>query len=237
MSETRGAFSRGLSAMAPLLLGVVPFGLVFGVAAVESGIGGGAGVGFSVFVFAGAAQLAAVDLIKSDTAPVIVVATAVVINARHMMYSASIAPYFAGTGRLARIGLGYLLTDQAYAMSITEYARRSLDLRQRVAFYLGAAAALWVTWQVCTIVGVAVGAGVPDGWSLDFAVPLVFLALLVPAITDRPSAAAAAAGGTIAALAAGLPLNLGVLSGALGGIVTGVAAERNLPPSSRSGAS
>lgn len=230
MSGTRAAFSNGLTAMAPLLLGIVPFGLIFGVAVVESGIGSGAGIGLSVFVFAGAAQLATVELIGSDTAPAVIVATALVINARHLMYSASLAPQFRGLSRLGRIGVAYLLTDQGYAVSIIEYRRRSLDLRNRVAFYVGAAFALWLTWQVCTVVGIVVGAGVPDAWSLDFAVPLVFLALLVPAVTDRSSAAAAGAAGTVAALAAGLPLNLGVMVGAATGIVAGVITERSLPP-------
>jgi 4-azaleucine resistance transporter AzlC len=230
MSGTRTAFSIGVTAMAPLLLGIIPFGLIFGVAAVESGIGGGAGIGLSVFVFAGAAQLATVELIGSDTAPAVIVATALVINARHLMYSASLAPRFRGLSRWGRIGVAYLLTDQGYAVSITEYRRRHLDLRDRVAFYVGAALALWLTWQICTAVGIVVGAGVPDSWSLDFAVPLVFLALLVPAVTDRSSAAAAAAAGTVAALAAGLPLNLGVMVGAAAGIVAGVITERSLPP-------
>jgi 4-azaleucine resistance transporter AzlC len=230
MSETRTAFSSGISAMAPLLLGIVPFGLIFGVAAVESGVGAGAGIGLSVFVFAGAAQLATVELVGSDTAPAVIVATALIINARHLMYSASLAPQFTGLGRLGRIGVAYLLTDQGYAVSITEYRKHPMSTRQRVAFYLGAAVALWVTWQACTIIGIVLGAGVPEEWSLDFAVPLVFLALLVPAITDRSSAAAAAAAGIIAALAAGLPLNLGIMAGATAGIVAGVVTERSLPP-------
>lgn len=232
MSETRTAFSNGIAAMAPLLLGIVPFGLIFGVAVVESGVGAGAGIGLSVFVFAGAAQLATVELVGSDTAPAVIVATALVINARHLMYSASLAPQFTGLSRLGRVGVAYLLTDQGFAVSITEYRRHPKALRERVAFYVGAALALWVTWQTCTVIGILLGASVPEEWSLDFAVPLVFLALLVPAVTDRSSAAAAAAAGAVAAVAAGLPLNLGVMTGATVGIIVGVITERSRPPAS-----
>jgi len=229
MSGTRAAFSDGLSAMAPLLVGIVPFGLIFGIAAVESGVGPAAGIGLSVLVFAGAAQLATVELIGADTAPVVVVATALVINASHLMYSASLAPHFAGLGKLGRVGIAYGVTDQAYALSITEFGRRPMRPAEKVAFFMGATAALWLTWQVCTIIGIAVGASVPEAWSLDFAVPLVFLALLIPAVADRSSAAAAAAAGAAAALAAGLPFNLGVMIGAVTGVAAGVVTERLLP--------
>jgi predicted branched-subunit amino acid permease len=140
-----------------------------------------------------------------------------------VMYSASIAPHFADYGRRIRAGLAYVLTDQAYALSVAEFERT--PERSRWRYYLGAAATLWVVWQITTVLGVLVGAGVPDAWGLTFAVPLVFLALLVPAMKDRPTTAAAAVGGTVAVVAAGVPYELGLLVGAVSGIVGGLAAE------------
>ncbi|MFD1569020.1 AzlC family ABC transporter permease [Halorubrum laminariae] len=213
----------GMRDVSPLMLGIVPFALVAGIAAVDAGLGLAEAVGMSVIVFAGASQLAALDLIGSSAPLAVVIGTAVVINLRMMMYSASIAPHFARYARGIRAGLAYFLTDQAYALSVAEFSGN--DDRSRWRYYLGAAASLWIVWQIGTVVGVVVGAGVPDAWGLTFAVPLVFLALLVPAMKDRPTTAAGVAGGAVAVAAAGLPLNLGLLAGAVTGILVGLLTE------------
>jgi len=214
---------RGVRDVSPLLLGVAPFGLVAGIAAVSAGFDLSQAVGMSVIVFAGAAQLAAMDLLGKDAQLPVVVATAVVINLRMLMYSASIAPYFRELAGAWKAGLAYLLTDQAYALSIATY--REDEAIDRRAYYLGAALSLWLVWQVTTVAGVVLGTGVPDRWGLEFAVPLVFLALLVPAMRDRPSTVAGLVGGVGAVVAAGLPLNLGLLVGATVGILAGLGAE------------
>ena len=213
----------GVRDVSPLLLGIAPFALVAGIASVDAGLGLAEAVGMSVIVFAGASQLAALDLIESNAPLAVVVGTAVVINLRVVMYSASIAPHFADYGRRFRAGLAYLLTDQAYALSVAEFEAN--PDRSRWRYYVGAGAALWVVWQVGTVVGVVVGASVPDAWGLTFAVPLVFLALLVPAMKDRPTTAAGVAGGTVAVVAGGFPLNLGLLTGAVSGVAVGLLTE------------
>ncbi|WP_241686250.1 AzlC family ABC transporter permease [Halorubrum amylolyticum] len=218
-----GDIWAGVRDVSPLLLGIAPFALVAGVAAVDAGLGLAEAVGMSVIVFAGASQLAAIDLIGENAPLAVVVGTAVVINVRMVMYSASIAPHFADYGRRLRAGLAYVLTDQAYALSVAEFEAN--PGRSRWRYYLGAAGALWVVWQIGTVAGVVVGASVPDAWGLTFAVPLVFLALLVPAMKDRPTTAAGVAGGTVAVVAAGLPLNLGLLAGAVSGIAVGLLTE------------
>jgi len=217
------AFRRGVRDVSPLLLGVAPFGLVAGIAAVNAGLDLPQAVGMSVIVFAGASQLAALDLIGNGAPASIVVLTAVVINLRMLMYSASIAPHFRAFAGHVKAGLAYLLTDQAYALSIARFREDGLD---RAAYYLGTALTLWVVWQITTVAGVLLGTGVPDAWGLEFAVPLVFLALLVPAMEDGPTTAAGLVGGAVAVVGAGLPLNLGLLVGATVGIAAGLASER-----------
>jgi predicted branched-subunit amino acid permease len=180
----------------------------------------------SVIVFAGASQLAALELIGQQAPLSVVVLTAVVINLRMLMYSASIAPYFTSLPGRVRSGLAYLLTDQAYALSISRY--RSEDAVDRVGYYLGAAVTLWVVWQITTVTGALAQAGIPSSLGLDFAVPLVFLALLVPAMEDGPTTVAGLVGGTAATVGAGLPLNLGLMVGATVGIAAGVVSERYL---------
>ncbi len=216
-------FRAGARDVTPLLLGIVPFALVAGIASVEAGLDIAQTVGMSVIVFAGASQLAALDLIGSNAPLAVVVATAVVINLRMVMYSASIAPHFADYRERLRAVLAYVLTDQAYALSIAEFTAE--EGRSRWRYYLGVAAPLWIVWQIGTVAGFVLGAGVPDAWGLTFAVPLVFLALLIPAMKDRPTTVAGAVGGVSALLAAGVPFNLGLLVGATAGIVAGLLVE------------
>jgi 4-azaleucine resistance transporter AzlC len=217
-------FRRGVRDVVPMLVGVTPFAVVSGIAAVEAGLDVSQAVGLSVIVFAGASQLAALELLGRDTPIGIVVVTAVVINLRMLMYSASIAPYLRDVSARVRAGLAYVLTDQAYALSLTAFrSDRPVD---RTAYYLGVAVALWAVWQVATVGGIVLGSGVPDAWGLEFAVPLIFLALLVPAIEDRQTGLAAVVGGTVAVAGTGLPLNLGLLVGASGGIAAGLGADR-----------
>lgn len=215
----------GIRAFLPLALGVIPFALIAGITAVDAGIPWYQAVGMSVILFAGASQLAVIELLGSDAPLAVVVLTAVIINLRFTMYSASIAPYFRGVSRLQRWIGAYILTDQAYALSVAEFRETDPAERGRMAFYFGAAVGLWVIWQVGTIVGALLGATVPAGLSLEFAVPLTFMALVFPAIEGRPTAAAAAVAAFVAVVAAALPFNLGLLVAAVTGIGVGVALE------------
>ena len=218
----RADFLEGVRTVAPVLVGVVPFGLVAGATAVNVGLSPAQAVGLSVVVFAGAAQLAAIELLGGGSPLPIVVATILIINSRMTMYSASLAPHFAGVTARVRSLVAYVLTDQAYALSVTRFRGAEVST---VAFYLGAALPLWVVWQVCTVAGVVVGANVPDWLPLGFAVPLTFLALLVPNVEDAPTAVAAAVGGGAATLGVGIPFELGLLVGASLGLVAGLAVE------------
>ncbi len=224
MTTDRQQFVAGLTAMAPVLPGVVPFGLTAGIAGLDAGLDPLAAFSMSFVIFAGASQLAWAQLVGQDALPLVAVATALIINLRMAMYSASLAPYLEDLPRRWKWGLAYLLTDQAYAVSIARFVREP-QAPGRHWYYLGAALPLWLVWLAATAAGLLLGAGVPPHWQLGFAVPLVFLALLVPAIRDRPSAVAALVGGGVAVLASGLPFNLGLTAGAVSGIAAGVAAE------------
>jgi 4-azaleucine resistance transporter AzlC len=229
MSESQSQRKRGASdgarAVAPLLIGVVPFGLVFGIVAAGSSVGSWLGGSTSVIIFAGTAQLATLQLIDAGVAGAVVIATALVINARHLMYSAALAPHFQEFPTLARFTLPYVLTDQAFAVSIVRYGEVT-DPVYKQWYFTGAALTLWTTWQISTVVGIVLGAQVPASWSLDFAIPLVFLVLLVPAIRSRPDLIAALVGGGIAVAAAGAPYGLGLMIGAVSGVIAGVVAQR-----------
>lgn len=206
----------------PLLVGIAPFGLVAGATAVEAGLGVDGAVALSLGIFAGASQLAAIELL-SDGAPIAVaVLTVLIINLRMVMYSASLAPHLAHEPRWRRGLAAYLMTDQAYALTLDRSVRRP-EAPARMAYYLGVAVLLWATWQAMTVVGAVIGAALPEWLPLEAAVPLVFLALLVPAVTDRPTLLAATVSGVVATAGRGLPANAGLLVGALLGIAVGTA--------------
>ena len=218
--------------MLPMLVGVVPFGLVAGASPVEGGLGAWSAVGFSTIVFAGASQLAAVDVLVDGGSWLVAAVAACTINLRLLLYSASLAPHLAHTSLRERLLVAYVLTDQAYAVSIAPW---STGVRPSLPFYFGAAFTLWCSWQLSTIVG-AVGGGVlPDDVPLEFAVPLVFLVLLVPAMTSSPAVIAAGAAGlaAVVTLEAGAG-DVSILAGAIAGIAAGAVAEvvleRRTPP-------
>lgn len=222
---TRGeGLTDGFKAIAPLLLAIVPFGLVFGVTAAGTVVGAGWGLATSFIIFAGAAQLATVQLLNGGTALAVVVLTALVINVRHLMYSAALAPHFRDFPRRWRVALPYLLTDQAFAVSTLRF-ERGADPAYKRWFFFGAGLALWIPWQLSTLAGVALGAQIPESLGLGFAIPLVFLVLLIPVVQTRPGLIAAIVGGGVAVLAAPASYGLGLVIGAVAGVAAGVTAE------------
>ena len=219
------AFVSGTKAIVPVLIALIPFAVAFGATAVGNGLSSLEALAMSVFVFAGAAQLAAIPLLSAGASVAIIVLTVLVVNLRMTLYSASLAPHF----RQLAIGwkglLSYLLTDQAYAATITRFDDGETEEPDKRWYYLGVALAIWVTWQAATMLGVFLGAWASEGWSLDFVLPLTFIALAVPAIKDRATTAAALSAGGAAALAATLPLNLGLITAASVGVLGGLFAE------------
>lgn len=211
----------GARAILPLSLGVFPFGLVYGVTVAESSIEDWVGVLASLVVLAGAAQLAMVDLLEDGAPWFVVVATALVINARLVMYSGALAPSFSEYPRRWRVPLAHFMTDQAVATSLL-YDQGQRDPRMRMAFYLGAGASFAATWLLGTILGVILGATIPPEFQLGFAVPLMFLALLVPSVRDGAGLVATAVAFAVTLLAREAPLNTGLLIGATAGIAFGM---------------
>lgn len=233
-APVRSQVRAGILAVAPMLIGVAPFGLVAGATPAANGLGADVAVGFSTVVFAGASQLAAINVLSDGGSALVAVLAACTINLRMVLYSASIGPYFTHERLGRRMGVAYLMTDQAYALSVTRWLPedpadpRPETRRDRLAFYLGAGLTLWTVWQVSTVVGLLIGTAVPPGVHLDFAVPLVFLVLLVPSVTNRPSVVAATTGGVVAVLAAQLGAGpLSIIIGSVAGIVAGALVDED----------
>ncbi len=224
MSSPKTAFIAGAQAMVPLTLGALPFAVIAGLSAVGVGLSKFAALGMSHLVFAGAAQLAIIDLISRQASDFVIILTALVINLRFCVYSASLAPHFQQLPLTWRSGLAYLITDQSFAISISAFDLNIKEFKHW--YYLGGALTMWATWHIGTVAGVFLGAQVPKEWGLDFAIPLTFLALLFPAIKDSACLIAAAVAGSLALLCHPLPYNLGLFIATLAGIGAGYLVSR-----------
>ncbi len=221
----RAEFIDGLRAFVPMSMSILPFGLVCGAAASNAGLTAGQALAMSWIIFAGSAQIASTQLFAGGAPLLVILATATIINLRFLMYGASLSRHFGGLSRQWQAAIAYLLTDQAFALTIL---RRGANPRQPHLhwFYLGLAGATWVCWQLATIAGILLGSLVPASWSLDFIVPLTFIAMLVPLLTGRAMVLAAVTGGSAAVLLV-LPLQLNLIVAALLGVAAGVAAEKH----------
>lgn len=215
----------GVIDLLPILLGVIPFGLIYGIAAINAGIPPLQAMLMSSIVFSGSAQFAGTQMIAKGALAPVVILTILVVNLRHVMYSASIAPHLKSLSSRWKTFLAYLLTDEAYAMTITRFTEKP-DMPHKGWYLFGAGIILWITWQIATAVGIFAGGQVPSSWSLDFTIALTFLALSVPSIRDRSTAVAAIVGGISAVLLRGMPYQLGLVSAALLGIAAGYGVEK-----------
>lgn len=224
MSAARKNFIEGLRVEAPLLIGVFPFGLIYGALALTSGLSTTEAQMMSSIVFAGSSQFVTAQLFSAGAPAFVMILTIAVVNLRHMLYSASLAPYLKDLSVKWKILLSYLLTDEAYAPSILYYEKEGLQTHKHW-FVLGAGFSLWFTWQVSTAIGIFLGASIPESWSLDFALPLTFIAMVVPVLKKQPMIAAALSAGVTALLAYDLPFKLGLILAALVGITIGTLLE------------
>ena len=228
MDTARVAWWAGFKAEIPILLGGIPFGMIYGVLALEAGLSPLLALAMSSIVFAGSAQFIIAQLIASAVPGLAIITTATIVNLRHALYSASVAPFLKHLGMGWKWLLAYLLTDEAYAVAIMRY-NDNTPLKFKHWYFFGAGFALWISWQLSTAVGILLGSQIPPSWGLEFTLALTFIALVVPALLDRALAAAALTGGTVAVLAHGLPYKLGLILAAFSGIAAGMLFEAARP--------
>jgi 4-azaleucine resistance transporter AzlC len=224
MTTRKSEFWKGVQDESPILLGVAPFGLIFGALAINARIAVPAAQAMSAIIFAGASQFIAAQMIGAGTSGLVILLVVFVVNLRHALYSASVAPHMRTLSRGWKFLLAYLLTDEAYAVTITHYNQEN-DPANKHWYFLGAGLTLWVTWQVSTAIGVFIGAQLPQAWPLDFVLPLTFIALVVPALKDKASVVAASTAGLVGVLTFGFPLKIGLLLAAFIGIFSGLLVE------------
>ncbi|MVF50861.1 AzlC family ABC transporter permease [Pseudomonas monteilii] len=218
------AFKQGAQSVLPLTSGIVPFGLITGVTAIGMGLSPADAIGMTLLFYSGSAQMVVMQLMQNAALPVTMVVTALVINLRFLMYSASLAPHLGHLPRRHKWPMAFMLSDQSFALCTLKMGAGGLG-QQAYPYYAGTAITMWFGWNLSVLAGMYLGAGIPEDWSLGFAIPLSFLALLIPGIRNTAMLGAALTGGVLAVLAVDLPYNLGLLTGAVGGIIAGLAIE------------
>ncbi|WP_071797752.1 AzlC family ABC transporter permease [Natronohydrobacter thiooxidans] len=222
-------FWQGFRDGAPFILVIVPFGAVFGVVATEVGLNIAQIMGFSVLVIAGAAQFVALQMMVENAPVLIVLAASLAVNLRMAMYSASLAPHLGQVSWWKRGLISYVMVDQVYAASILKYDQRpEMTPAQKLAYFVGVAAPVVPPWYLATWAGAALGANIPAGLPIDFAVPITFLALIVPMLRSLAHVAAALVSILGVLVFAFLPFNLGLLVAALLAMMTGAEVERRM---------
>ena len=220
-------FTRGARDIVPMIVGAIPFGIIFGTLASGAGLSAWQTLGMSMLVFAGSAQFIAITLLGGGAGAAVVLLTTLVVNLRHALYSATLQPFVRHLPSRWRMPLAFGLTDEAFAVVQHRYAEPD-DSPHKHWYFLGGALAMYLNWQLCTLVGVIFGQAVPNlaAWGLDFAMLATFIGIVVPMLRNKPQVAAALVAGAVALACHGLPYKLGLMVAALCGILVGVVLER-----------
>jgi 4-azaleucine resistance transporter AzlC len=226
----RTEFWNGVRDTFPLVVGAIPFGIIFGALAVTNGISVGGGLAMSAIVFAGSSQFVAAGLVGSGTPIYIIILTTLVVNLRHALYAASLAPHVKRLPQRWLIPLGFWLTDETFVVVSSRYAKVDASPYKHW-YYLGSAVFMYTNWQLCTLIGLLAGQAIPNpsSWGLDFALVVTFIGMLAQFVRNKPTVAAAAVAGLTALAAHGLPNQLWLLLAAVLGIAAGVITEMLLP--------
>lgn len=222
LATYRHDLGTGARAMLPWAAGVAPFGLVIGVSAARADLPTLAGWLTGPLIYAGSAQIAAIQMLDAGASPGAVIVAALLINARLIFYSAAMAAHWRDTPMWWRLLAGYLLVDPSFAVGIDRY-RQPGDRRLAHAHYLGAGLVLWTTWLAAITVGAVAGVRLPGWLHLEFLVPLYLVGQVVPRLGSAPARWAAVAAAAVAVVALAAPVHLGVPVAIVAGIAAGLA--------------
>lgn len=225
-STSKSYYWQGFRDGTPFVFVAVPFGTLFGVFATEAGLNIVQTMAFTSTVFAGAAQFAALQLLQDGTPTAIILISALAVNLRMAMYSASLTPYLGAAPLWQRAFAAYLTVDQSYACSIVQFEKEpGMTVAQRMAYFVGSVTPITPLWILATYLGAVLGTRIPESWALDFALPITFLAMIGPMMRTPAHVIAALVAIIVSLLCAGVPYNLGLLIAGCAGMVAGARAE------------
>jgi len=220
-------FLLGARDTLPMIVGAIPFGILFGALATTAGLSLAATMAMSLFVFAGSSQFVAASLVGQGAGVAVIVLTTFVMNLRHALYSASLGPYLKGLSQRWLLPLGFLLTDETYAVVIKKF-NETHDKQNRHWYWLGSALAMYCNWQLCTVIGIYAGHKLQNlsDWGLEFAMVVTFIGIVVPLINRFPMLVAALVAIAVALAAHDMPHKLGLIVASICGVAAGLIAEQ-----------
>ncbi len=226
VNSRKSEFLRGVKDTFPLIVGAIPFGIIFGAVAVTSGFSAWGTIGMSALVFAGSAQFIAIGLFAQGVATGFIILTTFAVNLRHALYAASLGIFMTHLPQRWLAPLGFWLTDETYAVAVRRYTERD-ESPYRHWFYLGSAVFMYGNWQLCTLIGIVTGHKLRglSGLGLDYAMVVTFIGIVVPFIVSRPMLCCALVSGATAMVTTAVPNQMGLMISALCGVAAGVAAE------------
>lgn len=231
MSSPRSEFIAGAKATIPLEIGGLPFGIIFGALAITAGISIPATIALSLVVFAGSAQFIAVGLVAQGVSIPVIVLTTFLVNVRHALYSATLAPFVKHLPQRWLLPLGFMLTDESFVIASIHYNEPG-DPTYKHWYYLGTNLSMYICWQIFTWIGIFAGTLIPDPTrlGLDFAMSVTFIGMLVPLLKSRPVVAAVVVASVVAVLTYTMPNKIGLMIAALAGVAAGVIFEAWMKP-------
>ncbi len=177
MKSNLKVFLKGIFDVSPLMIPVIPFGLIFGVLAIDVGFSPLETMGMSLIIFGGASQIVLLQLFSGGASSLVIISSVGAVNSRHLLYGAVVSEHLSDLKLIWKIIISYFLVDQAFARS-NEYFKISDD-KNKYFHLVGGGLTCWLIWQTTTFLGVVLGSFIPEKLGLSFAVPLTFLALLV----------------------------------------------------------
>ncbi len=230
-TTVKSAYWMGFRDGAPFFLVISPFALLFGVVATEAGLNVYEALAFSVAVIAGAAQFTALQLLQDDAPAVIALISALAVNLRMAMYSASLTPYLGAAPFWKRAFVAYFTVDQSFACSIVAFEKHpNWSVSHRLAYFFGVVSPVCPFWYIFTVVGALIGEAIPPAYGLDFAMPITFIAMIAPMLRSIPHLAACFVAVVMALVLNWMPLNTGLLVSGMLGMMAGAAVEKRWGP-------
>jgi 4-azaleucine resistance transporter AzlC len=227
-SSNKSLFWRGLRNSLPLLVGVAPFGFVFGALAATADMSIIEALGMSILVIAGASQFVAATLIDDNAPIAVIVFTTFIVNLRHFLYSASVTEYVRPVSIRWKLLLGYIMIDEVFATAIRMKEAEKPTPQQWCWYFFGSGISLVIVWYTTTVLGALLGKVISDDTTdvLGFSLPLIFTAIVVPMLKQNPALLAAVSAAAAGIIFAPMPNKLGLIVAAGVGIAAGVMAER-----------
>ena len=218
MNNKLKIFLKGIKDVSPLMIPVVPFGIIFGVLAIELGFNGYTTMGMSIIIFGGASQIIFLQLFSAGASSLIILSSVGAVNSRHLLYGAVLSEYLSDLKLSWKIIISYFLVDQAFAVS-NSYLKKNNDKDKHFHLF-GAGVTCWTIWQITTFIGIILGSVIPDKLGLTFAIPLTFLALLVNDFRKLVNVIVILVSGTIATLGYQIiPFKAYVIVASLSGLI------------------